>query len=280
MAELAAKRPRTAGIGAAALQPTIQVLFEANTHAEAPARQPQDTPSSAAAASTSIASASDKAEPRDEAEPRLLCKRGDSLAALQRAGMLEPSPTDSSSTVWYTGKEQQGVCIVSKDNPERMANHLAGGAAPTAGVSHSQPPALSRSTSNAMVVDSSTEEESEDESGDQLSGEAAQGQEQRLLRAEEDRIRKAFRPLHKCVLCRQHRGTAMHATLGAGQWLANTPAPILPPPLCRKLLRSGMFRLETEQWHALLPPKTQATSWTAATAWLATRESMLWTPWS
>jgi len=88
MAELAAKRPRTAGIGAAAVQPTIQVIFEANTHAEAPTRQAQDTPSSAAAASTSIASAS------DEAEPHLLCKRGDSLAALQRAGMLEPSPTD------------------------------------------------------------------------------------------------------------------------------------------------------------------------------------------
>ena len=145
--------------------------------------------------------------------------------------------------------------ILPMSYPERMANHQAGGAAPTAGVSHSQPPALSRSTSPAMVVGSSIEEESEDESGDQLSGEAAQGQEQRLLRAEEDRIRKAFRPLHKCVLCRQHRGNAMHATLGAGQWLANTPAPILPPPLCRRLLSSGMFRLETEQWHALLPPE-------------------------
>jgi len=66
MAELPAKRPKAAG--AAALQPTIQALLE-------------DAPSSAAAGSASIASAS------GEAMPLKTCKRGDSLAALQRAGM-------------------------------------------------------------------------------------------------------------------------------------------------------------------------------------------------
>jgi len=51
--------------------------------------------------------------------PLKTCKRGDSLPALQRAGMLEPAPADSNSSVWYTGGVQTGFCIMSDKNPAR-----------------------------------------------------------------------------------------------------------------------------------------------------------------
>ena len=104
MAELPAKRPKAAGKDAA--QPTIQAHLRAT---ETPASQPQAADGSSAA---------------KERETRLYCKPGESLAALQAAGMLAPAPADSNSAVWFTGEgQQQGVCIMSKERVVNKKRH-------------------------------------------------------------------------------------------------------------------------------------------------------------
>lgn len=56
--------------------------------------------------------------------PRLWCKKGESLAALEKADMFKPNPI-STSKVWNSGSPQQGFRMMSDGNPQRVTKKKA-----------------------------------------------------------------------------------------------------------------------------------------------------------